>query len=777
MYQTEEEEIKSGTLYLRDSGLTGKSWNERWFVLYGSTLYYFKNAKDAAGVVGASAMKKKSKGNVAINKTSRVRSEGDFDPPLNDVPFRDSAFQIVNIGSSTVSICATSPDSSADWVNVIEQTIQGRKDLNRETVSIIEDLRKAEFQLHPEDLVFVDDVVGQGASGVVRKGKWLGTTEVAVKLLKNLPEFTDSREMTSFYKEIETLSKMHHSHIVQMYGFCRKDNYLCLVTEYVKGGNLSQCLKDRENFQMDIPKTIELAMNICTGMIYLHSRKVIHRDLKPANILIENWNDARTKVCDFGISRGLSKTSIEVEEGSMGSPQYAAPELANQDHDNRVDVFSFAIILWEMAFRESPWPEIRFGWEFSERYGAGQRPHLDENNLFSPLIAKCWQKDPASRPPFSQIHRDLEALQIKHTQMSTGQPLVRSNPLPRHHMTESSVVPPGRQNMTQSGQTTLSFPNHFARTTPPRVPQKFSSGSASQLERPGSTSFPKPLAPLSLQSLGPTSPKNGPTSPNFSEQPKSPQSGPIYSGLDGQRPPQSPPAPMRSERTNANFPRSGGSSFQRQYTPPSLMSVEDKVGQVFNGGDSAAWKPFSERLAQATGVSVAKIEKARYVLESAPNVVNRMDWEKFASWFFPLSGPQNPNGGWSMDHILEIVSLPYFHGFMDMKDAQKTLKGIPEGTYLLRFSTQQSYYTLSVSYSGTVGHWRIQTEKKPGQRPEFKVETRSYDSLEHVVMTHSPGRGDPLLIKQPKPGQSDKCYLTAPLTRTSQGGEAYYQVV
>lgn len=284
--------------------------------------------------------------------------------------------------------------------------------------------------------------------------------------------------------------------------------------------------------------------------------------------------------------------------------------------------------------------------------------------------------------------------------------------------------------------------------------------------------LPKALTPLNM---GAISPKSGPSSPTYDNSPKSP----LYN-TEQPRVQPSPPTPQRVDRASApmtSFQRNGsGGNLQRQFTPSSV-SIEERMGQVFAGKDSVDWKTFSDRLAQAMGAPILKIERARYVIENMPGVVYKVEWDKFASWFNPLCGPNNQNGGWTMDNILEIVSLPYFHGFMDMKDAQKTLKGIPEGTYLLRFSTQQSYYTLSVSYSGTVGHWRIQTEKKPGQRPEFKVETRSYESLEHVVMTHSPGRGDPLLIKQPKPGQSDKCYLTAPLTRMSQGAEAYYQVV
>jgi serine/threonine protein kinase len=119
-----------------------------------------------------------------------------------------------------------------------------------------------------------------GASGVVKRGLWLKSTEVAVKALKNLPEFTDQKELLSFYQEIETLSKLRHVNIVQMFGFCKKDNFLCLVTEYVRGGNLASALENPSEYPLDPPLQLELALNIVRGMVYLHNQNIIHRDLK-----------------------------------------------------------------------------------------------------------------------------------------------------------------------------------------------------------------------------------------------------------------------------------------------------------------------------------------------------------------------------------------------------------------------------------------------------------------------------------------------------------------
>ena len=128
--------------------------------------------------------------------------------------------------------------------------------------------------------------------------------EVAVKTLNNHPEFVDEEEMATFYKEIKILSKLKHrkknnyneivvakvfffsttANVVTMFGCCKKDGLVYLVTEFVPGGDLT-CIRNMP----PLPHMLyyQIAINITCGMQYIHGLSLIHRDLKPHNILVK----------------------------------------------------------------------------------------------------------------------------------------------------------------------------------------------------------------------------------------------------------------------------------------------------------------------------------------------------------------------------------------------------------------------------------------------------------------------------------------------------------
>jgi len=207
------------------------------------------------------------------------------------------------------------------------------------------------------------------------------------------------------------------------------------------------------------------------------------------------------------------------------------------------------------------------------------------------------------------------------------------------------------------------------------------------------------------------------------------------------------------------------------------LSVEATIANVFGTKASESWSKFSHSLSQCLKANPEQMKKIEYLF-SENGVVKKKTWEDFLSWFSPLSAvgaysPSDPNsGGFTMQHILDVCTPVWFHGFLGSAEAQDVLKGKPKGTFLLRFSTSNpGFYALSVAYSGNVGHWRISCAKDVGKNPVYKIDGREYPSLQDIVHTHR-DKGEPLKIKQAKPGELTEINLIIPATRKGSAPSA-----
>jgi len=169
----------------------------------------------------------------------------------------------------------------------------------------------------------------------------------------------------------------------------------------------------RPNSQLDERKRLRMALDVARGMNYLHNSTpvIVHRDLKSPNLLVDkNWV---VKVCDFGLSRMKHNTFLS-SKSTAGTAEWMAPEvLRNEPSNEKCDVFSFDVILWELATLQQPWG----GMNPMQVVGAVgfQHRRLEIPNDMDPVIAdiimKCWQNDPNMRPSFAEIMMSLKPLQ------------------------------------------------------------------------------------------------------------------------------------------------------------------------------------------------------------------------------------------------------------------------------------------------------------------------------------------------------------------------------
>ncbi|KAK9831783.1 hypothetical protein WJX74_009158 [Apatococcus lobatus] len=242
-------------------------------------------------------------------------------------------------------------------------------------------------------------LLGVGTYGRVYKGLRHGTTEVAVK---KLIADDSASILKSFRREINVLHQLSHDkHIVQFYGKCLDQGNTMLVLEYMEGGDLRNALmEDSMGSYRWYGKGRHLAHGVAKGMNYLHTHGVIHSDLKSKNILLtRDGGDA--KIGDVGLARIISSASQTSQDYAFGTFAYAAPELLlGEKCDYKADIYSFGVVLWELATGEAP-----------------QRGQLRDVKVpeecplaVAELIEKCLKRRPRLRPSAREVCDILQAM-------------------------------------------------------------------------------------------------------------------------------------------------------------------------------------------------------------------------------------------------------------------------------------------------------------------------------------------------------------------------------
>lgn len=268
----------------------------------------------------------------------------------------------------------------------------------------------------PLDAISVNKQLGVGEFGIVQQGVWTNGNEriqVAIKCLCR--ERMQSNPM-EFLKEAAIMHSIDHENIVRLYGVVLSTDSLMLVTELAHLRSLLECLKDSElrTKFLTVPVLCEFAQQICNGMRYLETNRLIHRDLAARNILVFNKN--KVKISDFGLSRALGvgkdyyKTNFNV---NLKLPiAWCAPECVNYlKFTSASDVWAYAVCLWEMfSYGFQPWMAFT-GNQILEAIDKPNFQRLEQPDCcpkeYYQLMIKCWQHDPLKRPKFCEIYSML----------------------------------------------------------------------------------------------------------------------------------------------------------------------------------------------------------------------------------------------------------------------------------------------------------------------------------------------------------------------------------
>ena len=270
--------------------------------------------------------------------------------------------------------------------------------------------------------------LGGGGMGVVYKAEDTHLERFAA--LKFLPvEFANDRQMRErFLREARAASALNHPNICTIYDVGEADGRVYIAMEFLDGMTLRELVREGP---VESTRLLNLAAQVLDGLEAAHNEGIIHRDIKLANIFVTK--NGRAKILDFGLAKkSLSKPAAEVAAtaagqripepqltsglAALGTAAYMSPEQAlGKPLDARTDLFSFGIVLYEMATGQAPFQGDTTGMlllsivqEIPEPVRR-LNPELPEG--LQQIINQCLQKDRAQRyQSAAEIREDLQLL-------------------------------------------------------------------------------------------------------------------------------------------------------------------------------------------------------------------------------------------------------------------------------------------------------------------------------------------------------------------------------
>ena len=233
--------------------------------------------------------------------------------------------------------------------------------------------------------------------------------DVAVKILRgDLAD--DEKFIRRFQREANSASSLRHPNIVEMYDVGEDSGTYYIVMEYVDGKTLKNLIKKRG--ALNLTESIDIMMQLTSGIACAHDSYIIHRDIKPQNVMI--LEDGRVKITDFGIAMALNNNELTQTNSVMGSVHYLPPEQASGSGSTiKSDIYSLGILMFELLTGKVPFKGEN-AVEIAIKHMKDQIPSVCSINEKIPqsvenIILKACAKNPKNRyTSVSEMYEDLK---------------------------------------------------------------------------------------------------------------------------------------------------------------------------------------------------------------------------------------------------------------------------------------------------------------------------------------------------------------------------------
>lgn len=240
--------------------------------------------------------------------------------------------------------------------------------------------------------ISINKKIGVGQFGEIWEGNWNGMAPVAVKVLKSGVHLNS---------EIQIWKKMRHVNLIQLYAIFAQEEPVWVITELMKNGNLLDYLRNGKGKTLELPKLIDIAAQVASGMVYLESHDFVHRQLAARKVLVGERNSVKVS---------FAFTDAEEESYITHQIRWTAPEAALYNRfTTKSDVWSFGILLYELVtYGRVPY-EGMTNTQILEKVEKGYRIALPNNlDSLSSIMMDCWRKNPSDRPTFESLYFTLD---------------------------------------------------------------------------------------------------------------------------------------------------------------------------------------------------------------------------------------------------------------------------------------------------------------------------------------------------------------------------------